>query len=173
MADTWSKIEGFPNYSVSNDGRIRNDKSGELKIPTVNHNGYAEMDLYDSGQRSKVRVHRVVAQAYLENPDEKSQVNHKDGNKLNNDYENLEWVSPKENMEHAIEHGLFRASRGMLGKKNPNAGRPGKRVRIVETGEVFDSILDCERAINGNNRHICDCLAGRQHTHRGYHFEYA
>ena len=57
-------------------------------------------------------------------------------------------------------------------KKNPNAGRPGLRVRIVETGEVYSSITDCAKAINGNDRHICDCLAGRQVTHRSYHFEY-
>ena len=60
----------------------------------------------------------------------------------------------------------------MLGRKNPNAGRPARPVRIVETGEEFSSIMECERAINGNNRHINDCLSGRQKTHRGYTFEY-
>lgn len=172
MPDTWSKIEEFPNYSVSTDGRIRNDIRGELKAPKKSSGGYYAVDLYKNGKRTTARIHRLVGQAYVENPDNKAQINHIDGDKSNNDYRNLEWVTPKENMEHAMSHGLFRASRGMLGKKNPNGGRPGKRVRIVETGEVFDSILACERAINGNNRHICDCLSGRQHTHRGYHFEY-
>ena len=172
MTRTWSKINGFPNYSISDDGKVRNDNSGRLKKPIKSTDGYYSVDLYKDGKRTKAKIHRLVGQAYVENSDGKPQINHIDGNKANNDHRNLEWVTPKENMEHAIEHGLFRASRGMLGKKNPNAGRPGKRVRILETGEVFDSILDCERAIGGNNRHICDCLSGRQHTHRGYHFEY-
>ena len=60
----------------------------------------------------------------------------------------------------------------MLGKKNPNAGRHGKKVLIVETGEVYESTLECEKAINGNASHISDCALGRQNTHRGYHFKY-
>ena len=93
-------------------------------------------------------------------------------NKLNNNVSNLEWVTKKDNSEHAWNNGLAKPSRSMLGKKNPNAGRKGKPFRIVETGEVFNTLYECEKAIDGNNRHINDCLKGRQRTHRGYHFEY-
>lgn len=172
MEDRWSKIDGFANYSVSDSGQIRNDKRQSLKNPVMDKDGYLKVDLYNHGKRSTQRIHRLVGEAFVDNPDNKQQVNHKDGNKRNNSISNLEWATPKENMEHAVANGLFVASRGMLGKKNPNAGRPGKPIRIIETGEVFSSITECEKAISGNNRHICDCLSGRQNSHRGYHFEY-
>lgn len=172
MGRMWSKIKGFPNYSISENGLVRNDKTGKIKAYNGLRNGYASVDLYNNGKRSTRRIHRLVGDAYLENPDNKSQINHRDGDKLNNDYRNLEYVTPKENMEHAVANGLFTPSYGMLGKKNPNAGRRGKKVRIIETGEVFNSITECALAIDGNDRHICDCISGRQRTHRGYHFEY-
>ena len=173
MERTWSKIDGFPNYSVSNTGEVRNDRRGKLKSKKKIRDGYYAVDLYRDGVRTTVRVHRLVGECYVKNPHDKPQINHKDGDKLNNDYRNLEWVTAKENVRHAFDNGLHTPSRSMLGKKNPNAGRHGKPVRVIETGEVFNSITECERAINGNNRHICDCLSGRQKTHRGYHFEYA
>ena len=172
MPDTWSKIKGFDNYSVSTSGEIRNDNTGKIKAPKKSTNGYYAVDLYNSGIRTTCRVHRIVGETYVDNPDMKPQLNHKDGDKFNNDYTNLEWVTAKENMRHAFKNGLCKPNRSMLGKRKPNAGRHGKPVRIIETGEVYKSITECEKAINGNNGHICDCLSGRQKTHRGYHFEY-
>ena len=172
MDDTWSKIKGFPKYSVSKKGEIRNDRNGKLKAPFKGTNGYYNVDLYNDGVRKKVRVHRVVGETFLDNPYNKPQINHKDGNKSNNEVDNLEWVTASENIRHAFDNGLAKASCNMKGRRNPNAGRKGKPVRIIETGEVFESITECEKAIDGNNRHICDCLSGRQKTHRGYHFEY-
>ena len=172
MGDTWSKIEGFPNYSVSNTGRIRNDVNGKVKSTSCDSNGYNFVDLYNKGSRTKMRVHRLVGEAFVDNPENKPYINHKDGDKTNNSADNLEWVTKSENMKHAFRTGLAKPSRSMLGRKNPNAGRKGKPVRIIETGEEFSSITECEKAIDGNNGHICDCLSGRQQTHRGYHFEY-
>lgn len=172
MDDTWSKINGFPNYSVSKNGEVRNDTTGKTKTPYKGTTGYYNVDLYNDGERTKMRVHRLVGEAFVDNPDSKPQINHKDGNKLNNNAANLEWVTASENMRHAFDCGLAKPSLGMLGKHNPNGGRKGKPIRIVETGEEFSSILECEKAIDGNNGHICDCLSGRQKTHRGYTFEY-
>ena len=172
MDSMWSKIRGFNNYSVSKNGDIRNDITGELKNPVKNTDGYYRTDLYADGKRTTKRIHRIVGEAFISNPSNKSQINHKDGNKLNNRIDNLEWVTPSENMIHAFNTGLAKPSKSMLGKANPNAGRKGKSIRIVETGEVFNSITECEKAINGSNKHICDCLSGRQQTHRGYHYEY-
>lgn len=168
----WSKIKEFPNYSVSDDGRVRNDQREKQKSLKKTPSGYLAVDLYRNGKRTTAKVHRLVGEAYIPNPMGLPQINHMDGNKFNNSSENLEWVSAKDNMAHAVRTGLWHPSYGMLGKRNPNAGRAGIQVRIVETGNVYQSITECARAINGNDRHICDCLSGRQRTHRGYHFEY-
>lgn len=172
MNSTWTKINGYDNYSISTNSQIRNDITGKIKSTRVNKRGYPIVDLYLDGNRQTERVHRLVANTYISNPDNKPQINHIDGNKRNNDISNLEWCTASENMIYAFENGLSKPSRGMLGKRNPNGGRPGKPIRIIETGEVFSSITECEKAIDGDNRHICDCLSGRQKTHRGFHFEY-
>lgn len=169
--ETWQDTPGNPNYIVSDTGRCRR------KGRTVDHStrlkkGYVVTDLYQDGKRETRRMSRLVAEAFIPNPDDKPEVNHKDGNKLNNNVSNLEWCTKKENCRHAWDNGLAKPSRSMLGRKNPNAGRKGKPIRIVETGEVFNTLKDCEEAIDGNNRHINDCLRGRQRSHRGYHFEY-
>lgn len=167
----WKKSSINSNYMISDDGRIRRNGSDNDHSMRDN-DGYLVTDLYKNGRRSTERVHRLVATEFVPNPDNKPEVNHKDGNKYNNLATNLEWVTKKENCRHAWDNGLVTPSRSMLGRSNPNAGRKGKPFRIVETGEVFEKLEDCEVAINGNNRHINDCLRGRQKTHRGFHFEY-
>ena len=169
--EKWSKISSNDNYIVSNTGKVRRigcDEDHSVR----DRNGYLITDLYENSKRSTVRVHRLVAEEFVPNPHNKKYVNHIDGNKHNNNSSNLEWVTAKENCEHAWANCLAKPSRGMLGKKNPNGGRKGKPFRIIETGEIFNTLHECEKAIDGNNRHINDCLKGRQRTHRGYHFEY-
>ena len=169
--EIWRPVGENDNYIVSNTGRIRrfnSDKDHSVR----DRKGYLTVDLYRDSERVTRRVHRLVAEAFVPNPDGKSQVNHRDGNRHNNDAANLEWVTASENCRHAWDNGLMKPSYSMLGRKNPNAGRKGKPFRIVETGEVFNTLKECEEAIDGNNRHINDCLQGRQNTHRGYHFEY-
>lgn len=169
--ERWKIIKENPEYMISDSGAVKRVSSGRINS-IRDKKGYLVTDLYRDGKRKTVRVHRLVAEEYLPNPDNKPEVNHIDGNKHNNFYSNLEWVSKKENCRHAWENSLARPSYGMLGKKNPNAGRKGRPFRIVETGEIFQTLQDCESAIGGNGRHINDCLRGRQSTHRGYHFEY-
>lgn len=167
----WREIPTNSKYLVSDDGRIRRVGSNKDKA-VRNKDGYVVTELYEGGSRSHVRVHRMVAEAFIPNPDNKPEINHIDGDKTNNHVSNLEWVTKKENCRHAWDNGLVTPSYGMLGKTNPNSGRKGKPFRIIETGEVFNTLQECEEKINGNNRHINDCLRGRQRTHRGYHFEY-
>lgn len=169
--EKWKHVTGDYEYEVSTFGRVR--KCGSNKIHSVrDKKGYLTVDLYHNGQRVTKRVHRLVADVFIPNPDDKPIINHIDGNKHNNNVNNLEWVTYTENSRHAWNTGLAKPSYGMVGKKNPNGGRKGKPIRIIETGEVFSSAIECEKAINGNNGHINDCLKGRQETHRGYHFEY-
>lgn len=172
MAEQFKKVIGNNNYSISNNGQLIN-RRGEVKTPQEDTDGYLKVDLYSGSKRSTKRIHRLVAEAFIPNPYNKPDINHKDGNKHNNSVANLEWVTKSENMRHAYQTGLAKphASYGMLGHRNPNGGRKGHKVRIVETGEEFNSIAECACAIRGNDRSICDCIYGRQHTHRGYHFE--
>lgn len=168
---SWKEVSENPNYMVSDTGRVRRVGS-DTDHSVRDKGGYLVTDLYQGGKRRTVRVHRLVAEAFIPNPECKPEVNHKDGNKRNNNVSNLEYVTKKENCHHAWSNGLVQPSYGMLGKNNPNGGRKGKPFRIVETGEVFNTLEECEKKIAGNNRHINDCLRGRQNTHRGYHFEY-
>lgn len=131
-------------------------------------------DTRADGKRKTMRVNRLVACAFIPNPENKEEVNHKNGNKHDNNVSNLEWSTKKENNIHAVKHGLTShvPSYGMLGKKNPNAGRKGIPFQIIETGEIFNSLEECEKRIDGNDTCIWDCLHGRQKTHRNYHFKY-
>lgn len=170
MKETWKQIDDY-HYSVSSLGRVRNDLTNELKTPCIDNHGYVKVDLYKNGIARRERVHRLVSNAFIPNPENKSQVNHINGNKLDNSVGNLEWTTASENMQHCVKTGLFTPSRGMLGKKNPNAGRHGKPIKIKETGQIFNSITECANAIGGNDTGILDTLSGGRKSHRGFTFE--
>ena len=97
--ETWKKIEGFEDYLVSDKGRVK-----RLKVLTLNvgNSGYKTANIRGNTKT----VHRLVASAFIPNPKNKRCVNHIDGNKLNNNVNNLQWVTHKENTQHAIKKGL-------------------------------------------------------------------
>ena len=101
-------------YYVTEDGKVIT-KNGLTKKPTNNGNGYLQIGIYVNGKRQMFKLHRLIAECYIPNPDNKPQVNHIDGNKLNNCISNLEWVTCKENIRHAHDNGL---SKGMKGETN-------------------------------------------------------
>lgn len=113
VMELWENIKGHKGYQVSDKGRVRRVVVSVLKpevIPVPRHGKpgtYAQARVTIHGK--KYAVHRLVAQAFLKNPDNKPQVNHKDGNPLNNRVENLEWATAKENMAHALATGLRKA----------------------------------------------------------------
>lgn len=172
--ERWKKIKDFPNYSVSDKGQVRDDKRDHIKARRVDRHGYDDVSLYNQGKEHHKKVHRLVAEAFIENPEEKGFVNHIDGNKLNNTVDNLEWVTYSENMKHAFRTGLAKPphNKGMLGRKNPNGGAKGKPVYCYETDKVYKSAADCARQLGIRDKGITDTLKGRQQTHRGYHFKY-
>ena len=111
--EDWRVIKDFPDYAVSNLGRVCNLKTGVVLSPTENTQGYLKVSLYRDRKLKTHVVHRLVAEAFISRPDKlRDYVNHKDGNKKNNSKENLEWVLPVENTKHAIDTGLMDVNRG-------------------------------------------------------------
>lgn len=99
------------NYAVSNDGRVFNIKYNRELKNKIDSKGYYVVTLSVNGVAIDQRVHRLVAKAYIPNPDDLPIVNHKDGNKLNPLYTNLEWTTAKGNAEHASKTGLLHAAK--------------------------------------------------------------
>ena len=119
--EIWKDIENFSKYQVSNLGRIKSKerytkaKDDEiihrkefLLKEFINKKGYKQVTLYDDNRKPKtMRVHKLVALTFIENENNLPQINHIDGNKLNNEVSNLEWISNYDNMQHAIKNGLI------------------------------------------------------------------
>lgn len=171
--EIWKDIVGYEGlYQVSNLGRIRSldryDRlgrfhKGKIRASKDNGKGYLVLPLKHNGVQKMISVHRTVAMAFIDNPNELPEVNHIDGNKTNNHSSNLEWCDRSANIQHAVDNGL-----------HTNFGQ--KKVMCVETGEIFDSTVEAENIIgikSGNGR-IANCCHERRgaKTCGGYHWRY-
>lgn len=101
-------------YYVNEQGEIFSNKSGELKkmATTINNKGYQCVNLYIDGKKFTKKLHRMILETFRPNDDDSLQTNHIDGNKLNNNIQNLEWVTGSENMKHAFENNLKEPQKG-------------------------------------------------------------
>lgn len=170
MNEEWKIIEDYPNYSVSNLGRVRNDKTG--RILTAHKRGrrntyYLYVNLFQGKIIGRL-IHRLVAEAFIPNPEQKSEVNHIDGNTFNNAVDNLEWVSHSENILHA-----YRVLNREMGSKA--AAVNSKKIVRVEDGQVFNSIQEASHACGLKSlTSISHCLIGGRYrkTAGGYHWKY-
>lgn len=129
-------INGFPNYSIHRDGTITNTKTNTTKQHWLGANGYFHVDLYHENKSSKVAVHRLLALHFIPNPENKRTVNHIDGNKTNNDLSNLEWATDSQNIQHAYDNNLNRATN----KKISNEAMDEILIRFYN-GETLTTIV--------------------------------
>ncbi len=100
------EIKNFEHYSISKDGLVRSNLTGKLLKPFKKTTGYLMVHLYKEGRKYGRVIHRLLAETFIPNPENKYCVNHKDGNKLNNSLDNLEWCTYQENSRHAFDTGL-------------------------------------------------------------------
>ena len=111
-------------YKISNLGRVWSIRRNRFLKERISNCGYARVALAKNGTYKHLSIHRLVALAFIPNPENKPEVNHKDGNKLNNHVDNLEWNTSSENQKHAFKNGLQKTSKGIskgVGSKNPKA----------------------------------------------------
>ena len=106
--------EKYDRFEVSTDGRIRNSMNKRDYKTFVNKRGYEQVcvSLGSTDKKKVFKIHRAIAETFLPNPDNKPEVNHKDGDKLNNALYNLEWATGAENMRHASASGLLNIKKG-------------------------------------------------------------
>lgn len=103
----YKPIKDFPNYLAGSDGSIYSIKRKKFLVQEETKDGYLKVTLSNNNKTRTRKTHRYIAETFVENPFNKPQVNHIDGNKKNNNIENLEWVTAKENAKHAKDTGLF------------------------------------------------------------------
>ena len=102
-------IDGYERYTINRNGDIFDTKRNKYLATWVDTVGYKQCYLRDqSGKRHSKRIHRLIAKAFIENPNNLPQVNHKDGNKLHNSIDNLEWVTNSDNTQHGYDNNLYK-----------------------------------------------------------------
>ena len=165
------KVYDFTNlYQVSNIGRVRSlnyRRWGVMKVLKPHDNGgYLDVMLCKNGEHKRFLIHRLVSTMFIPNDDpvHKTQVNHINENRQDNRVENLEWVTPKENVNHGTRNE--RASKKMTNGKN------SKKVICIETGEVFESINEIQRRLGLAQNSICRCCNGTQGTCGKLHWKF-
>jgi hypothetical protein len=141
ICEEWRSIPEFSGYDVSSLGRVRSINrlcgnrpgitKGKLLKPFVNKRGYLEVNLYKNSKSTAKIIHRLVAQAFIPNDNNKPQVNHIDGNKLNNKVSNLEWMSNSENQKHAYSLGLQPSRAGESNNKATITDKDVTRLKLL------------------------------------------
>lgn len=142
----WKTIKTFSNYEVSEFGEVRNASTKKIRKLSKNNKGYLQTSLYNGNSRKSVKIHRIVAQEFIDNPKGKNEVNHKDGDKTNNHISNLEWVTRSENIKHAWDNGLNNTQRKKVSEVLSNAN--SKAVVDLQTGIFYKSLISACKATN-------------------------
>lgn len=159
-------LEKFPNYDIYEDGRVYSHFSNKFLKPSIDKDGYEIIKLSGKDGQKRFKVHRLVAKAFIPNPQNKPLVNHIDGNKSNNCVENLEWCTHSENDLHAFKIGLrkfneiLRPHISELGKKRAKAvqyvnlysGYTDIFNSVSEACNILGLNYDCVRSMVSRNK---------------------
>lgn len=130
------KTAEFGKYTICSDGVVLGQKGEVLKLATT-QDGYVILNTYDHCKQMSYRLHRLIAKLYIPNPNNYPQVNHKDGNKLNNCIDNLEWCTQSHNIRHAYDNGLMRSAKSKFNedqvikiRERINSGESARSIAI-------------------------------------------
>lgn len=168
VKEEWKPICGYEGiYDVSNYGRVRSyprngtrDKRVHILKPSITRRGDKKVSLFRNNSAKYATIHQLVAQAFIPNPDGKTEVNHKDGDPSNNNVNNLEWVTKSENHLHRVY------------VLNKNALKACRQVICLETGVIYKSVRSAARAIGCNHKSIQRAASGIYSQAHGYHWRY-
>lgn len=179
--EVWKDIPGYEGlYQVSNMGRVKSlertkdNNGGKVAIPerimrtSVDTVGYSIVCLTKDGKRKTHKIHRLVGMAFVPNPENKQEINHKDGDKRNNCAVNLEWSTRLENMHHAYATGL---ACGVKNNATSTAVRQyDKNMNFVAE---YPSVSEAERITGIKQSNICYCCQNKRLTAGGYIWKYS
>ena len=159
ILEEWRQSEEFPNYEISDEGKVRNQKTGRVLKASISEKGYARVSLAENGKTYTRNIHRLVADVYVPGYEEGMGVVHKDNDPSNNHADNLKWETKSEIARRSFENG----------RQQTHRMRP---VRCIETGEEFESVKSCAISFNKSRRSISRSANNpASHTREGYHFE--
>lgn len=166
MEEIWKDIAGWEGlYQVSTCGRVKSLKYGKERIlkQSKNSSGYLTVSLYIEGKTLSKVVHRLVAIAFIPNPENKIEVNHIDEDKKNNRLENLNWMTSKENSNWGTR----------IERQVKSISKPIKVIYQDDTYEIWESATVFANEYGINSGGITNVLSGRRKTYYGLQFEYA
>lgn len=174
MVEQWKEIKDYSNYEVSNLGRVRNAITKRIRKPNSSYGLYYVVNLRNEYGFKLLKIHRLVAQAFIPNYDNKREVNHIDGDKHNNCVNNLEWATRKENAIHSIKNGLQTREQIIKAVSCSNT-KTKKKLLQLKNGKIickFESCREASRKLNLSCSAISSCANGKYKTMYGYEWRY-
>lgn len=170
MQEIWKDIKGYEDlYQVSNLGRVKNKKTNNIRKTYISKIGYYAINLYKKDNRKTTFLHRLIAEAFIPNPNNLPCVNHKDENKLNNNLDNLEWCSYSYNNTYGIGQENRKKALSKSLTNNPNRSTPVNQYDL--SGNLiksYPSISEAYRATGINLVLIHRVIKGKQKQTKGY-----